>query len=43
VFAILVKAAEGWHGVKMTPEIMRQLERLRGEPPQAERRELVAV
>lgn len=43
VFATLVKASESWHGVKMTPETLRELDRLRGEPPKAEQRELVAV
>lgn len=31
LFASLVTASKRWHGVRMTPAVMKQLERLRGE------------
>lgn len=43
VFATLVKASESWHGVKMTPEVLRELDHLRTGPVKAEERELLAV
>ena len=38
-----MKASEGWHGVKMTPEILRQLDTLRGQPVKERQKELVAA
>ena len=43
VFATLIKASESWHGVRMTPEVLRQLDQLRTGDVKAEERELVAV
>jgi len=31
VYATLITASRGWHGVKMTPNILRELERMRAE------------
>ncbi len=33
VFATLITAAKKWRGVKMTPQILRALDKLRGEGP----------
>lgn len=30
-YATLVTASRGWHGVKMTPKILRELDRIRAE------------
>jgi len=43
LYATLVKASESWHGVKMTPEILRQLDRLRREPVKEREKDLVAA
>jgi hypothetical protein len=43
VFATLIQASESWHGVKMTPELLRELDHLRAGRAKAEERELVAV
>ncbi|MFQ5875132.1 MAG: transposase [Dehalococcoidia bacterium] len=43
VFATLVKASESWHGVKMTPEILRGLDQLRRQGAREPDKELVAI
>lgn len=43
VFATLIKASDTWHGMKMTPEVLRHLDQLRAQPAKTEERELVAV
>jgi len=43
VFATSVKASESWHGVRMTPEILRALDQLRVQPTEQRERELVTV
>jgi len=43
VYATLIKASESWHGVRMTPEIVRELDRLREQPAEEREKELVAV
>lgn len=43
LYATLVKASESWHGVKMTPQILRELDALRRQPVKEQEKELVAV
>ena len=43
VYATLIKASESWHGARMTPEILRALDRLREQPAEEREKELVAV
>jgi len=43
VYATLLKASESWHGVKMTPAILRELDQLHGQPIKEPEKELVPV
>jgi len=43
VYATLLRASESWHGVRMTPEIVRQLDRLREQPAEERQKELIAT
>jgi len=43
VFATLIEASESWRGVKMTPQLLRELDHLWAGRARAEERELVAV